>query len=45
MTDGEAQASVKLAVAEMLKSGTTCFLECLVSHLQSRIPSHCDISD
>ncbi|GFF23206.1 metallo-dependent hydrolase [Aspergillus udagawae] len=29
MTDGEAQASVKLAVAEMLKSGTTCFLECL----------------
>ncbi|KAF7160168.1 hypothetical protein CNMCM5623_005683 [Aspergillus felis] len=29
MTKGEAQASVNLAVAEMLKSGTTCFLECL----------------
>ncbi|PKX88617.1 amidohydrolase family protein [Aspergillus novofumigatus IBT 16806] len=29
MTEGEARASVKLAVAEMLKSGTTCFLECL----------------
>ena len=30
MTKEDAQISAKLAIAEMLKSGTTCFLECLV---------------
>jgi cytosine/adenosine deaminase-related metal-dependent hydrolase len=33
MTNADAQVSVKLTIAEMLKSGTTSFLECLVCYL------------
>ena len=36
MTKGDAQITAKLTIAEMLKSGTTCFLECLVCLLSSR---------
>lgn len=30
MTKEDVQVAIKLSIAEMLKSGTTCFLECLV---------------
>ena len=30
MTKEDAQVATKLTIAEMLKSGTTCFLECMV---------------
>jgi cytosine/adenosine deaminase-related metal-dependent hydrolase len=32
-TEEEAMASVEISVAEMLLTGTTCFLESMVSHL------------
>lgn len=36
MTKGDAQIATKLTIAEMLKSGTTCILECLVCLLSIR---------